>query len=279
MRRRCRSNAVLCALAVSLLIASVAGHCQDFDPQRRIPALASPAQIKAALREHIARSATLGPADRVRYAGAEGIWVNLKWHLNRMAQAGQELPDLSEFGLEKKTDGSYVIDVGKNPHWELWNLKLSLLENPQVFELHTRRLRQRGFREQDIRMLREHVVRQNSQRVVLEAERSMVRSIAVQRSQAPRRGAAAIDADDAASYVYQLEIVREQAKSNWAADLLQPLDDQRQEILMSFYQELGGSTAFKPDENFDASLAFLAEQLASGAYEQQLMEKERALPR
>ena len=90
---------------------------------------------------------------------------------------------------------------------------------------------------------------------------------------------AAIDADDAASYVYQLELVREQAKSNWAADLLQPLDDQRQEILMSFDQELGGSTAFKPDENFDASLAFLAEQLASGAYEQQLTKKEQALPR
>jgi hypothetical protein len=208
----------------------------------------------------------------------EGRWVDLTWQLNRLAQAGQELPDLSELGLAKQANGSYIIDLAQNPEWEPWTLKPSLLESPDIFLLHAKRLRERGFREQDILTLKQYVTQNDSQRVVLDAERSVVRSIAGHRSHS-LRAQQTIEAADATSYVYELDRARAQAQKQWAAGLLERLDSQRQRILMSFYQELGGMIAFVPDAHFDQTIAMVAEQLVSGQYEQQLMQREQELSR
>jgi hypothetical protein len=271
LRTRFRRSAVLSALALGLLTSSLSSRSEEFDQRRRSPQLANPTQLKTELRERIDRSAKLGLAERVRSEGADGRWVNLTWQLNRIAQAGQELPDLSEFGLKKQADGSYEIDVAKNPQWELWDMKLSLLENPEVFELHAQRLRERGFREQDVAILKKYLGERSAKLAALEAEKSMVRSIAAQR--AVTRGGA----EDPASYLYQLELAREKAKKTWAADLLQKLDSQRQRILASFYQELGGKKVFVPEKNLDQNIAIVVEQLASGKYEQHLIQMEQEI--
>lgn len=269
-----RKALALGALGLTMLATPAPGYSAG----ERIgsPQLASEAQIKGQVREYLDRSARMRPADRVRNAGVEGRWVELTWQLNRIAQAGQALPDLSELGLVKQADGAYVIDLAANPEWEPWNLKPSLLQDPDVFQLHAQRLRERGFREQDIQALKDYVTQNDSRRVVLDAERSVVRNVAGLRSHSPRLQPT-VDAAAAASYVYQLERAREQAQKQWAAGLLERLDPQRQRILMSFYQELGGAIVFVPDAQFDRSIATVAGEMVSGTYEQQLIQREQGL--
>ena len=271
-----RRTVALGALGLTMLVPPVPSYSAEVEQRTRSPQLANQTQIKAQLREYLDRSATMRLADRVRNAGVEGRWVDLTWQLNRLAQAGQELPDLSELGLVKQENSSYIIDLAKNPEWEPWTLKPSLLQNPDVFLLHAQRLRERGFREQDIQTLKQYVTQNDSRRVVLDAERSVVRSVAGHRSRS-LHAQQTIEAADAASYVYQLERARAEAEKQWAAGLLERLDPQRQRILMSFYQELGGMIAFLPDAHFDQTIAIVAEQLVSGMYEQQLIQREQGL--
>jgi hypothetical protein len=268
-----QSRGALVVLALSLLASSTTSYCAEFQQRVRAPKLATHAELKAKLREPLEQS-TMSPADRVRNAAVSHRWVDLTWQLNLMAQAGQELPDLAEFGLVKQPNGSYLIDVSENPEWETWNLKSSLMRNPQVFELHAKRLRERGFREQDIAILKQHVAQRDQRGAVIDAERSIIRSIKAYRSRTQRLERE-IDPLDAASYAYQLDLARDAASKNWVADLLAKLDPQRQRILISFYQELGGTIIFAPDANFDGTLAVLAEQLISGEYEQRIAQQEQ----
>ena len=270
-----RRAGALGALGLTVL-APVPGYSAEVQLRAPSRELASRDQIQTQLREYLDRSARMLPADRVRAAGVEGRWVDLTWQLNRLAQAGQELPDLSELGLAKQANGSYVIDLAQHPEWEPWTLKPSFLESPDIFLLHAKRLRERGFREQDILTLKQYVTEHDSKRVVLEAERSVVQSIAGRRSHL-LRAQQTVEAADAASYVYALDRARTEAQKQWAAGLLERLDPQRQRILMSFYQELGGMIAFIPDAHFDQTVATVAGQLVSGQYEQQLMQREQEL--
>lgn len=271
---------VLGAFAGVLLITAAPSQAQQFDKQLRSPQLTSPARLKSELRQNVDQLASVSPAERVRIAGVKGVRANLHWKLNRMVQSGRELPDLSEFGITKR-DGSYYFDVGM-PQWEIWTHKLSLLQDPEIFEVHAQRLRERGFREQDIARLKEYVSQNDLERSVLKAEKSLAQSIAAEYSQPQRSQSSpsqqlqpAITAEDAESFVYQLELARERAETTWAADLLQRLDNQHQRILESYYRELGGFAAFQPESDLSGTSAAIAEQLISGRYEQQIAQKEQ----
>jgi len=267
-----RTSTALHALALGLLLAlTMPSRAAEFDSQLKSPALVSQERLKTQLRGNFDRAASLSIPDRLRLTGMQ--WIDLTWQLNRMAQAGEELPDLSEFGLQKQADGSYVLDHAKNPQWGLWYRVLTDLQNPGFFEGYANRLRDRGFRDRDIQVMKEYVAAHQPRRAVVDGQRVLIQSVKAQRSRTPRL--AKTDATDAALYVYQLDRAREAALQLWAAGLLSRLDEQRQRALASYCQEISGVTLFLPDSNFDQSIQMFAEVMTSGRYEQQLLQQEQ----
>lgn len=270
-----RTSTVLGALALGLLLASTPpGRAAEFDPKLKSPALVSQSHFKTQLRGSFDRAASMSIPNRLRLASMQ--WVDLTWQLNRMAQAHEELPDLSEFGLQKQADGSYILRHANNPQWGLWYRVLTDLQNPGSFENYANQLRDRGFRDQDIQVMKDYVAGNQPRRTVLDNQRSLIQSVKAQQSRASRL--AKTDVTDAALYVYQLERAREGALQLWAAGLLDRLDDQRQRALVSYCQEISGVTVFIPDANFDQTIRISAEVMNSGRYEQHLLQQEQESP-
>lgn len=275
-----RLRSALCTRYVLVIAALVAfaappGQAAEFDARLQAPQLMSPAQIKQGFADRLNRSDGLRTVERLRDENAATQWLDLKWQLNRLAQAGQALPDLSEFGLERE-GAAYTVDVAQHPRWELWDVKLSLLEDPAIFEVHAQRLRERGFSEDSLARLKEYVTRNPLARTTLRAEQSLVQSIRSQRAKSPQLKQS-LDVSRAAAYVYQLERARERARGQWVAAALEQLDAQSQRVLASFYQELGGSITFWPEAQFDRGVAAAAQSIVSGSYEQHLLQKEQEL--
>ncbi len=180
-----RTSTVLRALALSLLLASTTpGWAAEFDPKLKSPALVSQGNLKTQLRGSFDRAASLSIPDRLRLASMQ--WVDLTWQLNRMAQAHEELPDLSEFGLQKQADGSYVLQHANNPQWGLWYRVLTDLQDPALFENRAKQLLERGFREQDIQVIKEYVVANQPRSAVRDGQRVMIQSVKAQQSRTSR---------------------------------------------------------------------------------------------
>jgi hypothetical protein len=249
------------------------GRATEYDQRLKSPTLISDTQLKTDLREKFDQASQKSNADRMRIGGLQ--WLDLQWQLNRTVQAGQQLSDLSEQGIVKQADGSYVLDIAKNPQWQLWYRALSDLADPELLRVHAEKLAARGFRARHLQVMQDYVQQNQPQRAVLDSQRLMIRSVKAHRSQAPRF--ARIAAADAASYAYQFERAREEAKQQWAAGLLERLDKQRQRILISYFQEISGTIIFIPEENFDTSIEQFAETMTSGVLEQHLLQQEREL--
>jgi hypothetical protein len=267
------------ALAIFLAIAVQAA---PFDEKAKAPRAASSQALRpkfAALFQTFERKQQeADPAAFLRDQRAHRQWSDLFFAVKLALDERVPLKDLTDFGLQVQPDGSYVVDVRKFPQWEPLDTRLYRLTNPDVFKSYEDALRARGFRDSDIATLRRYLATHDPRLRVQAEGRPLVETFA-KRLQARRNGEP-LNLEEMLAYRYQKESLKAEIERQWAVDLLDALDPQRQRILVSLLDESESSlTLGIPSAPLDQTLEQEAQPLVSGEYVQMLTTQEAELRR
>jgi len=270
------------ALVTALqLAAPVAGvHAAKFDENLKAPEAATKKELKAAIREYFkvyARVNAKSPAGIVRDKAAHAKWYDTQWLLQRAIDKKRDLSDLTEFGLTPKGDGSYSysVDVANFPQWAPLQIAMWRLREPVLFEAYAADLKARGFRDQDIDVIRVYAQKHSPDRAAAPDKLTLSEGFAnsAMKRLAKKQGFAVPQMLD---YLYQNSRIQSEAYRAWSEGLLDSLDAQRQRILESFMAEQihESSAAIGPDDIEGATIQMHSD-IASGEYSR-MLEEEKA---
>lgn len=271
---RCVLTGMVTALLLTASVASV--HAAEFSAAVRAPEAPSNAELRKLIRDYFdtyARVNAQSAAGIVRDAAAHVQWFDTRWRLQRAIDTKKPLGDLSDFGIIPNGDGTYSTDLGKFPQWSPLDERLGRLLVPDVLEAYVAELRARGFREQDIELLKAYVEKNQPRRAAFAENAPLGESFAVRvKLQLARKQK--VDRAQVMAFTYQGNRNRVEAERAWAEGLLDSLDKQRQRILESYLMELDGARTTAPDD-IDAHVKLVVDLIATGEYVR-LMEAERA---
>jgi hypothetical protein len=268
-------------LVASLQIGASAGPVQaaKFDEKIKAPEAPSNAELQAVIRDYFATYA------RVNAKSAAGIvwskaayqqYFETHWRLQRAIDKKQPLGDLSEFGLTPNSDGSYSVDPSQYPQWDPLPVQLGQLREPQLLDLHADALQARGFRDQDIEVLRAYVAKSPPRQQASEQELDVADGFfAMVKAQIAARQKT--DKVQLLAYMYQSGRIGFEQERLWAAGLLDSLDQQRQRILESYFREQGGQVTITPDD-VDSQLKLVVDGIVSGEFSRQSRMQIREVP-
>lgn len=272
-------------LLLPLIFSAFHLHAAPFDESIRAPQALKQADIKLRTKEYFAAHAHMRSADKntvgaqIRGRASYEKWSTFNWQVQRTLDERKPIGDLSEFGLTKKDDGSYVVRLKEYPQWAPLDSLLTVLTNPDVLESYAVELKARGFRDRDIELLRDYVAKNNFERTAFAANKPLIESFAV-RVQARDRAKMPVDREQVMAYVYQRTRNWEEARRTWAVGLLNSLDKQRQRILASYFEEMDVSQVFSPAvSSLDELIKQTVDPLISGAYVQAVRQKELEVQR
>ena len=277
IRRRFRiaSIAFLAAFQFGAFVGPVQGA--KFDERIKAPPAPTNAELRAVIRDYFDTYARVAksPGGIVKDQRAHAKWFDTKWRLGAAMETWKSPVDLAEYGVTPKGDGSYSIDVVNFPQWDPLDARLTELLDPQVFESHSAELKQRGFRDSDVAVMRAYIAtKDRPERLASAANTPLVESFAAQvNSYALSKRK--LDKWQVEAFVYQGTRNSSEATRRWAMGLLDVLDSQRQRILDSYFMERQGVMAMRPSD--PASLDRELEPFESGDYMRMLeAEKEKS---
>ncbi|HKU17264.1 MAG TPA: hypothetical protein VJQ52_22920, partial [Steroidobacteraceae bacterium] len=233
-----------------------------FDENLKAPRAATSQALRTKLKAHFAAFERKGqeqdPAAFIRDRVTHRQWSDLYFSVKLAMDEGTPLADLAAFGLQAQPDGAYVVDLRKFPQWEPLDSRLYVLRNAEVFQSYVPALLARGFRDEDIKTLRTYLATHDARLATHAAGRQLVDTFA-ERLVRQQRAGQRPNVQEVLAYRYQKASIKAEAKRQWAVQLLDSLDRQRQRILVSFLQE-----------EFESELTFAAPREALG----QTLEKE-----
>jgi hypothetical protein len=262
-----------------------AAHAAPFDERIQAPkaATAAPGEIEARLRAHFEtfdrKQQESEPGAFIRDRSAHKQWVDLYFSITRAMDEGRPLANLAAFGLVATPEGQYTIDLKAFPQWDPLDARLFLLSNPDVLESYVPALEARGFRDADVDKLRTYVGTHDPRQLSYPQGRQLFESYAkrLQKRKATGRPPAV---EEMLAFRYQKDSIRLEAERQWAVGLLDALDDQRQRILVSFFDELKSERIFgAPSEPLSATLEKEIAPLVSGEYARSIAADESQLRR
>ena len=252
-------------------------HAAKFDEKLKAPEAPTNDGLITAIREYFdvyARATVETSSGIVRDRAAFEKWFDTDWRLGRAIDTKRNLGDLSEFGITPKDDGSFRVDIATFPQWRPLHEMLLQLATPELLEAYSVRLKERGFRDQDLEVLKAYVETNQPRRATLaqsiELGETFAAKVKLQLSKRQKIGIAQV-----LSYTYQSNRINLEAERAWCVGLLDSLDSQRQRIIESYFDEMGrtGSKVIGPSDLAGQS-DWLIGVIASGEY-QQLIEKEK----
>jgi len=271
--------------SVGLLLALwVAAPTQaaPFDEKQRAPRVATSQALRARLEAHFAtfqrKQQDSDPAAFIRDAKAYRQWSDLYFSVQLAMDEKTSLKGLEAYGLVARADGSYTVDLHAFPQWEPLDSRLHKLTNPEVLESFVPALKTRGFRDEDVTVLRTYVATHDPRTVLNTEGRQLVDTFA-KRLQAQRRsGAQRADLQEVLAYRYQKASLRTDIERRWAVGLMDALDPQRQRILVSFLDEFQAEMAFGvASDDLARTLEQEVQPIVSGDYVQILTTEEAKL--
>lgn len=250
-----------------------------FDERIKAPRAASVADLKRSVREYFAayeqrRKEVDEADDAIRDPKAYDAWINLQWMIEQQAGEPTSLDDLREFGMQKDVDGSYTVRAKEYPQWMPLDLALMTLRVPSVFDSYAPDLKARGFRDQDLAILKNYVASNNWEREAYLANKPLTESFAA-RAQHQNRVNRRVDEDETQAYMYQATRNSLQARRSWAVGLLDTLDKQRQRILISYLREFDAVRSFGPARSEGSKSQRVVARLLSGEYVEDLKQQEQ----
>jgi hypothetical protein len=256
----------------------IAVQAAPFDEKSKAPRAATSQALRTKFEAHFQtfqrKQQDADPAAFVRDRHAHEQWSDLYFAVKLALDERVPLEDLAAFGLVAQADGSYVIDLRKFPQWEPLDARLYLLTNAEVFASYEPALKARGFRDEDLRKLRTYLATHDP-RLRMHAEgRQLVETFA-QRLQGRRQAGEPLNLEEVLAYRYQKARLKAEIERQWAVDLLDALDPQRQRILASFFDEFESSlTLGGPTEPLGQALEQEAQPIVSGDYVRMLATEE-----
>ena len=238
------------------------------------PRAATSQALRTKLEAHFAtfqrKQQDQDPAAFIRDRRAHQQWSDAYFAVTLALDEGTPLGDLSAFGLAKRPDGKYQIDLRAFPQWEPLDSRLHMLTNPEVLESYVPALQARGFRDSDIEALRTYVATHDP-RLAIHAEGRQLVDTFAKRLQTQRGAGRTLNLQEVLAYRYQKASIRAEAERQWAVGLIDTLDRQRQRILVSLLDESEAELTFgPPTEPLERTLEQEAQPIVSGEYAQTL---------
>jgi hypothetical protein len=243
-----------------------------------LPRINNQAELRSRVSDYVASYEKVGGARPDAIARDPVLYrklCNLRWAINR-ALAEKKALDLSEFGFTV-TEGGYAMNQKDGLQWFPLDSFVSFLLEPGVFASQAAELQRRGFRDQDVDLLRAYAAKPRPEQLAFfkfkESTESFARTI-----QMRRRSGLAVTMAEVQEHNYKVEQIYNEANREWAVGLLDILDKQRQRILMSYFEERNGSQVLGTSLAGTTDESTLAQQtvdyLASGKYVEDLARKE-----
>jgi hypothetical protein len=265
---------------VLAIFLAIAVQAAPFDEKVKAPRAASSQALGSRFEAHFQtferKQKDADPAAFMRDQRAHQQWSDLFFTLRLALDERLPLQDLAEFGLVAQADGSYVVDLRKFPQWQPLAARLYRLSNPEVFESYVDALRARGFRDSDLATLRQYLATHDPRSRVLAEGRPLIETFARRLQQRP--AAVPLNLEEMLAYRYQKDSLKAEIERQWAVELFDTLDPQRQRILASLLDEYEGSLMFgRPGAPLDQTLEAEARPLVSGEYVQMLTTQEAEL--
>lgn len=253
----------------ALLLAVSMSHAAATGDRLQAPAAAERQTIKAELSGHFLlyeKKRAESASALIRHAAARQSWTDLEYRIVRAIQEGRSLGDLSEFGLESKPDGSFSVDLKRFPQWQPLDASLPVLSSPEAISAYEARLKGRGFRQSDMDALRIYVA-EHDLTVAIQAAATRIAEKYAKHFTDEKAAARPLNVEAVIDYHYEIRRSWRETERKWSVDLLDALDNQRQRILASFFEEVASTKNFgKAQKSARQMLETEAKAFASGEY-------------
>ena len=236
----------------SSMFASVIGvaHAVEFDEKVKAPQAKDAAQLRLVAQGAGAQALAAAEAGRetaIRDAALARRKFDARWSMVRAIEARAPLGDLSEYGLVPAADGSVRIDLRKYPQWDSFEDRMiSVLTHAQLATLGVE-LMNRGFREADVAKLAGYIAAHDAAASARQAALPVTLSFGrvVRKYDKIKRP---VPDDLVLDYFYQREMATQESNRAWTAGLLDVLEPQSARILLSYFDELGGTAVWGPSD-------------------------------
>ena len=209
-----------------------------------------------AVRYAEVRTAT--PDQLVRDAALTSRRFDLIWQIQRAIDERKPLDDFGPVGIVSRGDGSFGIDMGEHPEWnDLQETMAGMLMREDLDALRPA-LIARGFRAQDVDILKDYVTANNPAR----ASANEVAPVVIGFGRTIRkldRIKRAVPESTIASYFYQRARAASESDRRWVEGLLQRLDAQRGRILVSIFTEMKSTAVWAPEDWSETVASFIAQ--------------------
>jgi hypothetical protein len=233
------------------VLAGVAAAAQavEFDEKVKAPAAAEPAAFASraeAFRSRLDALGTGAPRALIEDRALLKEQVDLLWQFQRALDNGRPPDDLAALGIEPRGDGSYVIDYNVHPEWKRLDQSMASLLPVVEWNLLSKELQARGFRDSDLATLQKYVAENDARRLATRRALPLAISFSkvVRKLDRLRRP---VPDSLVLSYLYQRERVDAEATREWTQGLLQTLDAQRARILVSYFEEMESTGVISAD--------------------------------
>lgn len=249
-RHRLKRPALAAVLLLALAGFGGVAQAVEFDEKLKAPMMKSAADTSAqaksfAVKFREIRAAT--PAQLITNASLARQQFDLKWQIQRAIDEKKPLDEFAELGLVSRGDGTYSIDMRKNPEWDDFHETIAGMLSRANLDASAPALIQRGFRPEDVDTLKLYVTTHDP----IAASKSAALPIALGFSRTVGkydRGKRPVPDAVVLSYLYQYARAASESNRAWVADLLKQFDAQRARILLSTFLEFETTGAWGPDD-------------------------------
>jgi hypothetical protein len=202
--------------------------------------------------------------------------IKLHYLLGRIIDEGLPLTNFEDFGISRNDNGSYHFNFGDSPYLALPEPLFRRLTNQSWNEKGFEALRERGFRQSDLDIVRKHLDNNSPE----EEMNRLSDSFSLQQLPKLKSLVASkmiLNKESYAHYFIAMSYLnsyrRQNVWRNWGLKLMSQLGQQQQRILKSYLLEAlvyNRTISATQQHEFDASLRHFEEQLTSGRYEKEL---------
>ena len=256
-RQRHRWRAAIAPMLMLVLAAFT--HAAEFDEKLKAPTMKDTAELRSQAQAYSARFARVrdaSPEQLLRDAALAREKFDVAWKIQWAINERKPIGELAESGVTLQPNGSYAVDTVGHPEWvDLSNTIAILLigENQQHW---IPLLIARGFRPQDVELLKSYVQGHDPMKASAEATLPIALSFGrtVRKYDKLKR-----PVPDALvhSFWYQRAFAASESDRAWVLGLMRVLDAQPQRILVSSFAELKQTMYWIPENVPEGIASFL----------------------
>jgi hypothetical protein len=245
-----RRPAILVALLTAFAGIAGAAHAAEYNEKLKAPRMKTTAELRTqvqALRQRIEAASQSPSTERLTDTAMAREQFDLSWQVQHAISEHRPIDDLADVGIVSLGDGSYSVDLNAYPQWnDLFDLMANIFTHEDLDKV-AHMLGERGFRPQDLAVLREYVTdhgpRAESRAAAAPVALGFGRVVKKHdRSRSPVPDSAVL------SFFYQRALAIHESDQAWAAGLLKQLDAQRGRILLSAFLDMRTEAIWMPDD-------------------------------